>query len=136
MALAYSLYHYERKLGTTTFDSSFRNQGVLYHYERKLGTTTKKCTGENCPILYHYERKLGTTTSLMRLLLFITLYHYERKLGTTTSPSQHLHIGPIIPLREKIGNYDVRRPLYQTIADYTTTRENWELRRLPSCTHQ
>ena len=35
----------------------------------------------------------------------------------------------IIPLREKIGNYDLMlvQPLH--FVDYTTTRENWELRR-------
>ena len=35
---------------------------VLYHYERKLGTTTvwRKC--KMYEVLYHYERKLGTTT--------------------------------------------------------------------------
>ena len=34
----------------------------LYHYERKLGTTTDKREQLVKDILYHYERKLGTTT--------------------------------------------------------------------------
>ena len=38
-----------------------------------------------------------------------------------------LHNG-IIPLREKIGNYDIKRYRKEAIKNYTTTRENWELR--------
>ena len=34
----------------------------------------------------------------------------------------------IIPLREKIGNYDIKRYRKEAIKNYTTTRENWELR--------
>ena len=34
----------------------------------------------------------------------------------------------IIPLREKIGNYDSAFGAYSTWFNYTTTRENWELR--------
>ena len=34
----------------------------------------------------------------------------------------------IIPLREKIGNYDMIKPCSVKDLDYTTTRENWELR--------
>ena len=36
--------------------------------------------------------------------------------------------GGIIPLREKIGNYDSAFGAYSTWFNYTTTRENWELR--------
>ena len=36
----------------------------------------------------------------------------------------------IIPLREKIGNYDVFKVLVMLGVHYTTTRENWELRPL------
>ena len=35
---------------------------LLYHYERKLGTTTVDVDPDPYHILYHYERKLGTTT--------------------------------------------------------------------------
>ena len=58
----------------------------LYHYERKLGTTTEFWKGCPCLLLYHYERKLGTTTFLVVSVLAAGLYHYERKLGTTTAP--------------------------------------------------
>ena len=34
------------------------------------------------------------------------LYHYERKLGTTTDSYNAPERPSIIPLREKIGNYD------------------------------
>ena len=34
----------------------------------------------------------------------------------------------IIPLREKIGNYDAQDPRRMQALNYTTTRENWELR--------
>ena len=34
----------------------------------------------------------------------------------------------IIPLREKIGNYDLFIGHPPLLKDYTTTRENWELR--------
>ena len=41
------LYHYERKLGTTTH-AGFRHQRQqLYHYERKLGTTTHSVRRRN-----------------------------------------------------------------------------------------
>ena len=39
---------------------------VLYHYERKLGTTTRTAYAADPVELYHYERKLGTTTSVLR----------------------------------------------------------------------
>ena len=35
----------------------------LYHYERKLGTTTRIALTFSFSKLYHYERKLGTTTT-------------------------------------------------------------------------
>lgn len=35
---------------------------------------------------------------------------------------------PIIPLREKTGNYDRKKAIEKDADDYTTTRENWELR--------
>ena len=34
----------------------------------------------------------------------------------------------IIPLREKTGNYDRKKAIEKDADDYTTTRENWELR--------
>ncbi len=45
------------------------------------------------------------------------------------TPDQVLELG-IIPLREKIGNYDYPDNAPAGTADYTTTRENWELRLL------
>ena len=42
-----------------------------------------------------------------RCLLYTSLlYHYDRKLGTTTEWNGTSVYGSIIPLREKIGNYD------------------------------
>ena len=45
------LYHYERKLGTTTIYYDYIKGFLLYHYERKLGTTTVDAA-------YQYKGKL------------------------------------------------------------------------------
>ena len=38
-------------------------------------------------------------------------------------------IDGIIPLREKIGNYNIPPMVVPVMLNYTTTRENWELQR-------
>ena len=91
-------------------------------------------------VLYHYERKQGTTTCLSALCWCSSLYHYERKQGTTTLGRLSGGIPSIIPLREKTENYTTTRENWElrlkrkAVAawrNYTTTRENWELRPAP-----
>ena len=67
--------------------STVPDHSRLYHYERKLGTTTSSILHSPIIELYHYERKLGTTTFENDLWSEFRLYHYERKLGTTTQYS-------------------------------------------------
>ena len=50
--------NWELRLATSGVVGEYR----LYHYERKLGTTTLELDGRLYLVLYHYERKLGTTT--------------------------------------------------------------------------
>ena len=107
--MPYSLYHYERKLGTTTFRSMSFLSSSLYHYERKLGTTTPVHAVQTVGLLYHYERNWE-----LRLMRAIS----SRPIQYTTT-------------RE---NWELRRRIARCPwqYDYTTTRENWELRQ---CDH-
>ena len=52
----------------------------------------------------------------------------REKIGNYDQQQNALFRHIIIPLREKIGNYDIKRYRKEAIKNYTTTRENWELR--------
>ena len=52
----------------------------------------------------------------------------REKIGNYDVLKRPLLINIIIPLREKIGNYDPLLVLVRLLHHYTTTRENWELR--------
>ena len=52
----------------------------------------------------------------------------REKIGNYDSCNSLEMVFTIIPLREKIGNYDIKRYRKEAIKNYTTTRENWELR--------
>ena len=71
-----------------------------------MGTTTSSSARWTAKALYHYERKLGTTTEWRIRMFPAALYHYERKLGTTTVSLPKAGTFGIIPLGEKIENYD------------------------------
>ena len=79
-------------------------------------------------VLYHYERKLGTTTSKFRAWSKCQIIPLREKIGNYDYVITRVKGWAIIPLREKIGNYDPVRDMVIYHANYTTTRENWELR--------
>ena len=70
---------------------------------------------------------MGTTTYVSRSITPPPLYHYERKLGTTTGAAACIAIINYTTTRE---NRELRRvPTgVPDLSDYTTTRENRELR--------
>ena len=75
------------------------------------------------------REKIGNYDRSLRQSRRHPIIPLREKIGNyDMTPDQVLELG-IIPLREKIGNYDYPDNAPAGTADYTTTRENWELRR-------
>ena len=70
---------------------------------------------------------MGTTTFFLSSWSGLLLYHYERKLGTTTGVGGTFKDINYTTTRE---NWELRPAWYRRTVNgyYTTTRENWELR--------
>ena len=79
-------------------------------------------------IIIPLREKIGNydpVSVLCRLNLIIPL---REKIGNYDRVYIAGWCNSIIPLREKIGNYDLFIGHPPLLKDYTTTRENWELR--------
>ena len=74
------------------------------------------------------REKIGNYDSCNSLEMVFTIIPLREKIGNYDGLSRLVGIFKIIPLREKIGNYDIKRYRKEAIKNYTTTRENWELR--------
>ncbi len=74
------------------------------------------------------REKIGNYDGLSRLVGIFKIIPLREKIGNYDPKFIAICAVAIIPLREKIGNYDIKRYRKEAIKNYTTTRENWELR--------
>ena len=101
---------------------------ALYHYERKLGTTTRTHQHRRQRQIIPLREKIGNYDARTVFIFLSSIIPLREKIGNYDLIRLHNTEVRIIPLREKIGNYDDWGGVGIYAKNYTTTRENWELR--------
>ena len=77
--------------------------------------------------LYHYKKEWGTTTHLWVGLDLLKIIPLQERMGNYNFRLLIVPISLIIPLQERMGNYNGRHRTHAKNDDYTTTRKNGEL---------
>ena len=94
----------------------------------KIGNYDAAARRPDVATIIPLREKIGNYDHLADFLLLFEIIPLREKIGNYDRASRAIPGRLIIPLREKIGNYDTQSRTQLCAANYTTTRENWELR--------